>query len=86
MKRICRYNFLHYENFITYGAVLTFRQTAFRAGRCDRFVNHFGMSECFNNSLCYKNFFADRAMTTFRQSRLRAGRCDCLVDHFSMSK
>ena len=65
----CRNNFLLNDNFITYGATLTFGKTISRAGCRYCFVNKLGMTKCRNNFLLNDNFITYGAALAFGQSR-----------------
>ena len=77
---------LRSQNFVTYGAVLAFRQTGCSTGGSNCFVDHFGVAQCIDNSLCNQNLVTYGAMLAFCQTSVGTIGCNGFVDHFSMTQ
>ncbi len=78
--------FLCYQDFATYVAVRSFRQTGCGTGGNLRSVGYFCVALSSNFSLCYSNFATDGAVFAFRQTGCGTSRCYCCVGYFGMAE
>ena len=81
-----RDNFLLNKNLAANRTMFTFGKTGFGTGRCDSFINNFGVAESSDNFLCYDNFTANRAVFAFGKTGFGAGGFNRFVSYFSMSE
>ena len=81
-----RNNFLCYEYFTTYRAVVAFGETGVYTIRCNSLIGYGDVSESRNYFLCYEYFATTITVTTFGKTSVYTGGSNCTIGYRVMSK
>ena len=66
--------------------MLALGQTSFGTGRCNRCVDHFGVTQRIDNFLSNQNFATDGAVLALGQASCGTGSFNCCIDHFGVAQ
>ena len=82
----CGNSLLRHQHGIADGALFALRQTGFRAGGGDGFINDLGMARCGNSLLRRQHGIADGAVFALRQARFCTSGGDGFINDLGMAR